>query len=274
MGWPVFPLKAGEKTPLIPKAKGGNGVHDATTDPAQIRRWWTACPNANIGLATMPFWVLDVDQPDGPDVLSVIITRFGALPETMMQVTGSGGLQFFFAADPRVRNGVKFLPGLDTRAAGGYVVAPPSVHPCGDAYQWEDGHGPNEIEIATAPEWLVRLAEPLEMPQAEPPSTVRPTAAPGRYGAAALEAACEVIARAPVGSQADTLDRQAYGIGRLVAGGELERRHARGELIAAGCRMANAPRRRPWTRNEIQFRVDRAFAQAAHRPRTAEARAC
>jgi putative DNA primase/helicase len=27
-----------------------NGVHDATTDPSQIKKWWGKWPNANIGL--------------------------------------------------------------------------------------------------------------------------------------------------------------------------------------------------------------------------------
>ncbi len=36
--------------------------------------------------------------------------------------------------------------------------------------------------------------------------------------------------------------------------------------------MRNQPGRRPWTVREIQKRVDRAFAQAAHAPRTLEAR--
>src|SRR4051795_11934880 len=69
MGWPVFPLRPGEKVPLIAKAAGGNGCHDATTNPDQIRAWWEKHPTANIGLAAGPaFWVLDVDYKGWPDV--------------------------------------------------------------------------------------------------------------------------------------------------------------------------------------------------------------
>src|SRR3954453_18758431 len=79
-GWPVFPLRPREKVPLIAKAAGGNGVHDATTDLDQISAWWTRCPRANIGLAAGPaFWVLDVDyagffaeEPDGADTLTAL----------------------------------------------------------------------------------------------------------------------------------------------------------------------------------------------------------
>jgi hypothetical protein len=38
-GLPVFPCNA-DKRPAIPKAKGGNGFHDASTDPDRIRELW------------------------------------------------------------------------------------------------------------------------------------------------------------------------------------------------------------------------------------------
>ena len=60
-----------------------------------------------------------------------------------------------FARAGRIKNGVRALPGVDTRSAGGYVVAPPSLHPCGRTYRWIAG--PGEAEIAVAPAWLVAL---------------------------------------------------------------------------------------------------------------------
>ena len=68
-GFAVFPLAVGEKIPLISKEAGGHGVHDATTDAAQIRAWWTAAPNANIGVAAgrSGLLLVDVDAKDGRD---------------------------------------------------------------------------------------------------------------------------------------------------------------------------------------------------------------
>ena len=43
LGWNVLPLPAGQKLPHIPKARGGNGVHDASADPVQIRAWGAHC---------------------------------------------------------------------------------------------------------------------------------------------------------------------------------------------------------------------------------------
>ena len=46
-GWEVFPLRG--KVPAIPKADGGKGVLDATTDLEQVAAWWHRMPDANIG---------------------------------------------------------------------------------------------------------------------------------------------------------------------------------------------------------------------------------
>jgi Bifunctional DNA primase/polymerase, N-terminal len=87
-GWPVLPLRPGGKAPLIARAEGGHGVHDATIDPDRIRAWWAAHPAANVGLAAgAAFWALDVDyqgweatEPDGLTSLNLLVERFGPLP--------------------------------------------------------------------------------------------------------------------------------------------------------------------------------------------------
>ncbi len=58
----------------------------------------------------------------------------------------------------------KLAPGIDTRGTGGYIAAPPSIHPNGSAYEWLEG------EIVDAPEWLVKLIMGLkkELPKPEP----------------------------------------------------------------------------------------------------------
>lgn len=285
-GLAVFPLSPGEKVPLIRKVEGGNGVHDATTDPDRIREWWGRCPTANIGLAAGPaFWVMDVDfagfladEPDGADTVAALADRFGPLPRTPKQLTGGLGWQYAFRADPRVRNGVRVLPGLDTRSAGGYVVAPPSVHPNGRSYRWIVE--PGEVEVAAAPEWLVALLEPVELPEPAPPPR-RPAGSGdlSRYAAVAVERACKRVAKAHVGAQCDTLEHEAFGLGRLVGGDVLPRAEARAGLVAAGLRMPSAVGRarhgrsyRPWTRREIELRVDRALAAGEAKPRTPESR--
>jgi hypothetical protein len=54
----------------------------------------------------------------------------------------------------------------------------------------------------------------------EPPP--RAVARPDRYAAAVLEAEVDRVARAPVGTRNDTLNRAAFALGRLVAAGLLD----------------------------------------------------
>jgi len=69
-GIPVFPLAPRSKFPLIAAADGGHGLHDATTDAAQIQAWWTAHPTGNIGLRTgVAFDVVDLDSEAAVDAL-------------------------------------------------------------------------------------------------------------------------------------------------------------------------------------------------------------
>ena len=47
-------------------------------------------------------------------------------------MTGSGGRQLFYRASRRVRNSANGELGVDVRGDGGFVVAPPSIHPSGE----------------------------------------------------------------------------------------------------------------------------------------------
>jgi hypothetical protein len=278
MSLAVFPLVPGGKLPLISKDDGGKGVHDATADVDQIEAWWSRWPNANIGLACgTSCWVLDADyagwltdKPDGADTITALRRRFGPLPATVHQYTGGMGWQWLFKPDPRIKNGSRFLPGLDTRAAGGYIVVPPSLHPSGRHYHWIAA--PDEAEIAAAPEWLLLLLEPVAEPEIVAAARPIRTGDLSRYAAVALEKACERIAGCQPGNQADTLDHSAYSIGRLVGGGVIPRGEARAALIAAGAGMPNQGDRKPWSRGEIASRVDRALASGQRSPRAPEDR--
>ena len=53
----------------------------------------------------------------------------------------------------QIKSGVAIRPGIDIRAEGGYVVAPPSIVN-GQRYEWVDGSAP----IADAPDWLIKVA--------------------------------------------------------------------------------------------------------------------
>jgi hypothetical protein len=117
-----------------------------------------------LGIATgrHSFDVLDVDvkeNEDGNKTLADFEKKHGRLPETVEQTTGGGGRQLLFMAHRRVPNSVKFAPGLDTRADGGLIVAPPSLHVSGKRYEWKPDFEPFELPLATWPGWLLKLIE-------------------------------------------------------------------------------------------------------------------
>lgn len=96
--------------------------------------------------------VLDVDGPEGEAYLSG-----RELPVTPTVETGSGGRHYYFAhpgEEIRIPGKVRIAPGLDIRADGNYVVAPPSRHRSGRLYRWLDGRRPDEIPLAPIPRWL------------------------------------------------------------------------------------------------------------------------
>ena len=76
--------------------------------------------------------------------------------------------------DRPVRNSAgKIAPGIDVRATGGYVLAPPSIHPSGRRYCWSVD---SSNTLAAAPDWLLdKIADPINgaRPVALPPSSWR-----------------------------------------------------------------------------------------------------
>lgn len=155
-GWKVFPLKPRSKMPLISKAAGGNGYHDATSDPALVTKWWTGNPSANIGLATgaSGLVVLDADGPEGVALLHRI--SGGALPRTLAQRTGrAAGLHIFYRGTGIKSSQVKG-EALDVRGSSGYVVLAPSIHPSGAIYAFVDPLQPIVDVPSTVAIWALR----------------------------------------------------------------------------------------------------------------------
>lgn len=151
-GWLVFPLNRGQKTPT-----NKNGHKDATRDRGTIAKWWERWRSANIGVQTganSGIVVLDVDVKNGVpglESLAELERQHGELV-TLRASTPSGGLHLFFRApNQAIRNRAGFLPGLDVRGDGGYVVVAPSIVG-GKRYQWQ-----NDTSTAEIPDWLLTL---------------------------------------------------------------------------------------------------------------------
>jgi hypothetical protein len=101
---------------------------------------------------------VDVDQHgiDGDALLCELERAHGALPDTVVGLTGGGGRHVIFAAPPGVKlRQVPLGPGVDVRVGNGYIVAPPGVHASGRSYVWDAEHHPLDIAPAPLPGWIV-----------------------------------------------------------------------------------------------------------------------
>jgi len=190
MGWPVFPLVPKSKIPLTK-----HGLHDATIDPEKIRSWWMGkWFDANLAIRTgSGLLVIDIDNDpvkgeDGEAVLAELEARLGPLPQTIEALTGSGfgrHLLFKTPADIAFRSQsepIKGMKGLQIKAQGGYIVAPPSIHPdTKRPYLWEESSRPDHLPLAYLPStWLKFLAErPGGLKAPTPPSEWRSLAENG-----------------------------------------------------------------------------------------------
>jgi len=147
LGYPVFPCVPGGKAPAT-----AHGFLDATTDAGQIEAWWTARPDANIGMPTAGLLVVDVDGADNPwpgDDLE-------GLGDCPLSMTPRGGRHYIFrqpAGKSWSSTAGRLAPKVDTRANGGYIVLPPSVVG-GKAYQWVRALEAGLADQPEAPAWL------------------------------------------------------------------------------------------------------------------------
>lgn len=128
-GVPVFPCAPGGKQPVT-----DHGFRAATTDPARVAAWWRRWPTANIGVPTgagSGLVVIDVDVHGVNGYTAYArAARAGLIPEPLAVVrTPTGGQHTYFPADPAYeqRSWQAGKIGIDCRADGGYVIAPPSV---------------------------------------------------------------------------------------------------------------------------------------------------
>ncbi len=134
--------------PLIGKQSMGEWKEFQTRFPSheEVEQWFNDDRVTGIGIVTgklSKLVVLDIDQ--GSDYQTKL------LPPTLSSLTGSGGLHFYFQYSDldELKNRVGFQYKTDFKTEGGYVVAPPSIHPTTEKYY----------------EWINEKASPAPIPQ-------------------------------------------------------------------------------------------------------------
>lgn len=215
-GWHVHPLRPGAKAPALHGEAACPGTGDcfgghakweqrATLDLDRIRAAWSTGA-FNVGIATGPsgLVVVDLDRakensesdaPDGAATFRALCERAGQpVPTTYTVRTAGGGWHLYFTAPAHVRLGNtagKLGPLIDTRAHGGYVVAPGSTTPSG-TYTVTDNTTP-----APLPDWLCGLLTPRQT--SRPLMAVPSVSRASRYASAALRAEAANVAGAGEG---------------------------------------------------------------------------
>lgn len=159
IGWHVLPLTPKTKQPLSRLVT--NGVHGATNDPDTVRKWWTAAPDAGIGVAVLPSGLVAVDvdpRNGGFETMERLEAQHGALVSDVLALTGGGGEHRVFSASLVTNLPGKLGPGVDLKADG-YICVEPSIHPSSIAYAWEASSDPLEgCTPSTLPGWVRDLA--------------------------------------------------------------------------------------------------------------------
>jgi len=171
-GFPIFPLnwmigdicscgsnkcRSPGKHPLVTR-----GFKDASTDIEQIIAWHEKWPQANWGMRTgdcsnggSGVLVIDIDHKNnGFSTWEMLETDHPELIETVTVDTGGGGqhIWFQYPSGVDIRSGAGVLGrGVDIRANGGYVVAPPSR----TTKEYRFDLNPIETEISLCPNWIL-----------------------------------------------------------------------------------------------------------------------
>ncbi len=126
--WPVFPCQPNGKAPLT-----SSGFRAATTDVEIVAGWWHDWPTANIGFVPgrAGYVVIDVDGPEGERAAVAL----GLLAEPTLRVLTPRGFHLYFKHPGGTIGNTPLAPHLDVRGDLGYVLLPPSRHPCGEVYR-------------------------------------------------------------------------------------------------------------------------------------------
>jgi hypothetical protein len=243
-GWPVFMLGRSKRPvancpacrqPGHDRAGCGcltcHGFYAATTDPARLTAMLARVPRGLLAIRTgtaSGLCVVDIDPRNGGRLDTALMAP------TATVATGGGGWHLYYR-----HPGGPALPalpgraGVDIKGDGGYVAAPPSVHPgTGQRYRWA-GHR----AVSEMPPALRAAIAPPPPPAPPAPLAARPAtrSAGGISSPAALLAAhLRAVEQAPEGRRRATLYGAARGIARMVTAGAITPDDARAALTAAG----------------------------------------
>lgn len=154
LGWSVIPLSPNSKIP--PKGFDPKPYRERIASTDEINSWWSENPDYNIGIITgrlSNLFVVDHDrykEDYSDDQISLLI------PDSIITCcaeTPKDGLhQYFRFNDSGLTIKAGFLPSIDYRGEGGYIVAPPSKNGNGKEWKWIKDLSPIDVPVADIPD--------------------------------------------------------------------------------------------------------------------------
>jgi hypothetical protein len=209
LGFSLIPVHVGKKIPAIAWTQ----YKTRRASLEEIATWEQAGHNSGIVTgAISSIFVLDCDTPE-----AVALALKLGIPENGVSVGTAKGKHFYFRyPDFSIPNKTNFLPGMDIRGEGGFVVAPGSIHPSGVVYVW--ANQPSWNEIPPSPEWLLDRLHRDAPVKSEMPVVI--TAKP--YGRSALDRELTILRNTATGGRNHQLNRSAFALAQLAAGGQID----------------------------------------------------
>ena len=208
-GWHVFPVQERGKHPLV------RWRDESTLDPEKVSGWWDRWPQANIGIdcGKSGLVVVDYDGVEPPQV------------DTLQVKTGRGVHHYFANSGEPVPNSASLLGDkIDVRGEGGYVLAPPSIHPSGASYEWSGA------EIRPLPDSLRgRMVKKRE--EYQPDTSVMRLG--GSWGEKILQSEAAIVRTTGEGKRNHQLFESSLRVLSAVKGGHLDKEVAWSGMLSA-----------------------------------------
>jgi hypothetical protein len=151
-GWALLPIGP-DKRPhwnLLPIDRNGKVTwKPLACDPVnkkEIEHWFKSDPDCNIGIIT--------GQPSG----GIVVADFDRKPPKKLympptpRVVTSRMFHLYFKSSTIIKS--RSFPWGELKGDVGYCVLPPSNHPTGCIYKWEELLSPNDVDFADPPSWI------------------------------------------------------------------------------------------------------------------------
>jgi Bifunctional DNA primase/polymerase, N-terminal len=256
-GIPIFPaiVTWNAKTGKLDKQPAIKGWRTkATSDPAQIERWWAEFPDAVPGfeLERAGLVVLDLDKhpggPDGVRAFKRLRAEQDPIPSTPVTKTATSGFHIVFAqpTGESLGNRRGDLPaGIDVRGVGGWIVAPGAITEWGGWVSAPKAPALTEAfatgTIPMLPTWPITMIKPPILTTATNTTVTMATstAITGHgsreeaWAAVALEQSVASLADMRPGGRNNAANAVAYRLARMASRGWLNTSDIAQRLFAA-----------------------------------------